>query len=549
MLVILVCLLYGLAINDKLPIDYDNGSYAVLAQSLAGGRGYALTNFPDARPHTFHPFLYPLILAGVYKAAGMSLVAFKAVSAISAILSLVFLVILFKDRLNPALLIPAFLVSAVNPHFLTYSHQILSDIPFVAASFAALIFIEKYARSEKVFSVHLFICILLVTVSFYLRIVGLLLLAGAALYLFFEKRNLKAFLKSILLFVPSGVLIALFFLRNRFIVGAPGNEMTFFLKDVFNPEAGTITAADLLNRMAANFAAHLKTFSLWVVGNDLLAENFLFIVIAVFILLGLLFCIVRCRRCTEYFFIVYLLALIFWVTPDKRYLLPLLPLAVVYFLKGFEVPAEYVLNNLKKPLMQIAVLIFSIALIFAAVSYRKSGGTVLGIFSLKYAIFLLALWLLIVFVNVAAVAGYVKLLRGLLFGGVMAALLVSNGILAVEYARMSHTPDFYKQPEREYVQAAQWIKENTTEDALVLCDMPTVMYLLCDRKTLDVPLTSDLEIFEKVVRDNKVDYIFLDNLSPSGATARYLMPFTEKHAGMLPPLETFGDSRLFKVKN
>jgi len=221
-------ILYGATLNNRIPIDYDNGSYVVLGKALAEGAGYVSIHYPRPFPHTLHPFLFPVILAGIYKAAGINFLAFKIVPALCGVATLIFFILLFKDRLGSAFFACAVLLIGLNPHFINYSHQILTDTPFIAAAFASFIFIEKYQREERIFSLNLLLSIALITCAFYFRIVGALLLASAALYIFLEKRSARGLAKSLLLFSSSAILMSLFFLRNKFLAGGPGNERVFF---------------------------------------------------------------------------------------------------------------------------------------------------------------------------------------------------------------------------------------------------------------------------------------------------------------------------------
>jgi 4-amino-4-deoxy-L-arabinose transferase-like glycosyltransferase len=546
--VLLVAVFYAATLNDKIPVNYDNGSYVVLAESLAQGKGYVAGHYPTPYPHTLHPFLFPVILAGVYTLAGMNVLAFKAVSVVLAIAALVLFILLFKERIHAPFLAWAVLIWGLNPHFVDYSHQILSDVPFIAAVLASLIFVERYRREENAVSLSLALCIILLTCTFYFRIVGGLLLASSALYIALEGRNRRAFVKSLVLFIPCALLMSLFFLRNRLLVNVPGNERVFFLKDPFNPEAGFIGLSDLFQRVADNFSTHLGSFSLWVVGNDIFTRNAGFILISLVIALGFIFYLLRERRAAEYFFIIYFIAILFWVTSDKRYVLPLLPLCILYFLTGFKVLAEFVAGRLRRRSIRVLMVLLSIALLLVGFLHKSANPELFGRYSPKYLLFLIVIAVGLVVLNVTALLGRERIARACLLAGCAGVLLLSNGILAAEYARFSHSEDFYKPAEKEYVAAARWIRQNTEEDALILCDMPPVMYLLSERKTIDVLMTSDAEKIRKRLRDHGVDYVFMDDLAGPTVSRRYLRPFIEKERELFQLQQSFGGSRLFEVK-
>jgi len=286
-----------------------------------------------------------------------------------------------------------------------------------------------------------------------------------------------------------------------------------------------------------------------VAGNDIFTHNAGYIVIAAFIALGLVFYVIRNRKSSEYFFIFYLIAISFWVTSDKRYVLPLLPLCILYFFRGFHMLAEFLVRNIGRPSIRLLMIILSVLVLLAGLMHKSASPEILNHYSVKYFIFVVVFGSVVVLFNIAFFVKRIKAVQICLLGGCAGALLISNGILATEYAALSHSEDFYDKPEKEYVMAAEWIKENTEEDALILCDLPPVMYLLSSRKTHDIPLTFDIEKIKRVVLENGVDYIFVDRLHAPTVTRRYLLPFIEEESGMLSAAQSIGKSKIFRVKD
>src|SRR5690349_20254698 len=76
----LAALVVGLQADWDAPPRFDGAGYAVLARSLAEGRGYREIEHPDAPRHAHFPPGYPLALAAVGTVAGPSLAVAHAFS-------------------------------------------------------------------------------------------------------------------------------------------------------------------------------------------------------------------------------------------------------------------------------------------------------------------------------------------------------------------------------------------------------------------------------------------------------------------------------------
>ena len=79
---ILAVAVAGAALNTPLdaPPRFDGAGYAVLARSLATGRGYRAIDHPDAPPHAHFPPGYPLVLGSLWRLVGPSLAAAHGLS-------------------------------------------------------------------------------------------------------------------------------------------------------------------------------------------------------------------------------------------------------------------------------------------------------------------------------------------------------------------------------------------------------------------------------------------------------------------------------------
>ena len=80
---------------------------------------------------------------------------------------------------------------------------------------------------------------------------------------------------------------------------------------------------------------------------------------------------------------------------------------------------------------------------------------------------------------------------------------------------------------RNFFEAAGWVEANTPPEAVVTVRKPRLFHALTDRRVKLYPYTSDTDSVLSIVR--KTDFVFLDALFPT--TQRYLVPALRVQAG------------------
>jgi len=117
----------------------DSARYLLLGRSLAEGRGYVELEKPDAPPHTeYGPGLPALIAPGL--ALTDSILPAKLVVAAGWLAAVALIAFIARDRLalSPGklyLIVP--LICALLPAPARFANQVLSDLPYGAASLLA----------------------------------------------------------------------------------------------------------------------------------------------------------------------------------------------------------------------------------------------------------------------------------------------------------------------------------------------------------------------------------------------------------------------------
>jgi len=131
---------YLLFLSPHLSIDGDNARYIILAKSIMQGKGLRFINHPDSPPaHPFTP-AYPLFLIPFLLIPCKSYILLK----LPSLLSLLGVLWLVKKNFHNLTYFPLFfLLIAVNPYLISYSHQIMSELPYLFFSFLTLSYLEN----------------------------------------------------------------------------------------------------------------------------------------------------------------------------------------------------------------------------------------------------------------------------------------------------------------------------------------------------------------------------------------------------------------------
>ncbi|MFC1843343.1 hypothetical protein ACFLZ5_00955 [Thermodesulfobacteriota bacterium] len=186
----LLIFIAGLALFSKPTHDHNWGddfaAYIMQAKSIVDGSPQA---FVEANRFTTeqssylipnaYPWGFPLMLAPFYALWGLNLVALKAVSKISYLLLLVVLWFGFrKVHLTPWFLCLMCLFT-LNPYLISFSEDILSDLPFLLLSTLCILLIQTIVVENKHIVSNFWSYFLIgfgITSAFLIRTNGILLL-------------------------------------------------------------------------------------------------------------------------------------------------------------------------------------------------------------------------------------------------------------------------------------------------------------------------------------------------------------------------------------
>jgi tetratricopeptide (TPR) repeat protein len=121
-------------------------------------------------------------------------------------------------------------------------------------------------------------------------------------------------------------------------------------------------------------------------------------------------------------------------------------------------------------------------------------------------------------------------------------VLLSHGSESAR-TQIDHAP--YEPMWANYFQSAEWIKDNTPEDALIACRKPFLMNVLSGRKTMSYPWVKPIQLLRSL-NDGGTDWVVSDVLF--GSTARYLNPTIAQYPESFRSALTFRGSKTHVFK-
>ena len=347
-----------LAFNPSPHIGGDNAIYVSLARSLLERGDYVELWDPALKPHTQYPPVYPAILAAAFALGVRPWIGVKLIVLVFSVAAVALSYLWMRRRTTPGVALAGGLFLAVAPGVLEHSHLELSDVPFWAFTMLALwgfAHLEGGSPGEpgaaeappgtrgggagtdpaapagdadgRRARLWAAVAVLGTVLAYFTRSAGLPLVVAAVAWLALARRwrSLAAMAAAV------GVPAFFWWLRGR-ANGAAGYTSFLWYVDPYNPAAGRVGAAGFAARILDNldryFTEHVPV---------VLFENTwtpLVFLAVTFLLWALLGWARRLRRpgVPELFFPLYAGLVLVWpaVWSGERFLLPLLPLAVLY---------------------------------------------------------------------------------------------------------------------------------------------------------------------------------------------------------------------------
>ncbi len=475
-LVALHLVLCAALFEPKIHTGGDSATYVLLAESLlTPGDGYSGSWEPGPpQAHTKYPPVYPALLAPLVAIFGRNFVVLKLLSVVFTAASVFLFCRYARRRREPTPWFFMALAFAVSPGVIDYSRWMLSEAPFLLFALLALWQLDR-DRDEEGMARPFWLALLAAVISFYVRSIGALLLAAGSLS-YLTRRKWRKFLVHGV--VGAGLTIP-WLVRNRLAEGAATPYLEeFLLSNVYNPEAGHLGLSGMVGRFFENGWLYAsRELPRALAGSDstwagALPVVVLAVVVSCLVLLGLAHALRRRPGAPELYFVLIGAAIMLFQASvnDVRYLVPLIPLILIYAMDGAGVLARAARRFLPP----------------------------------SFPIF---------------VAGALATLAL----GAQAVRVPANLDMITRYAAGDPYADHHP-AWRRFFEAAEWVKSNTPPDAVVTVRKPRLFNVLADRRALVYPFSTQPDSVLRVVRET--DYVVIDAIHPT--TSRYLVPALEQ---------------------
>jgi len=448
--------------NPNLHIAGDNARYLIVANSILAGTGYRIINSPDPQFETRYPFAYPLILSFIIFLFGESLIFLKLFSLLSFVLSIWLAFKIFSKDISQKNLIFLILIMALNPFLAQYSDHILTEIPYLFVSLLAFFMFKKYLDNKRYF-IPLIMTLIL---AFYIRVAGVALL-GAIIFYYLFRKNFK---KAIFWIFLSISIIGPWMIWSK-IHAIPEDIDNYaqivFLKNQFYPEMGKESILGMCFRAYRRIKFYsLAAFPTLIFPSSGLAVSLynlkiLQIILGIFIsivaFIGYVKKFILRRDILEFYFLIYCFIYMIWVWAEVRYLVPILPIILFYFIFGLE----------------------------QVFRYKK----------------------------------------GIIVSFIVILMVCSNiiGNIKMYNQRKEYPPEYWKGSS----EVAQWVKENTPKESLIVCRKPYLFHCFTGRKTIGYEFTKDISRILNDFKEGKIDFVLLD--LNDGMNNVYLKPVIDNY--------------------
>ena len=471
------------AFDEKLSLTGDNTEFIILARAVAQGEGISLINYPTPKVSTKYPFGLPVMLAPLAmlfdaNAAPGAMTDWVAMKWLVVVMFCAAMVVLYHLVTDQWGRVPALVVTGLtltNSLVVDYGHQVMSEVPFLLFSLLALFCLERSMKRVAIAGNYwLMAGFVFMMWAYYVRSMGVVLVGAAIIYV----AQRRQFRKALALAVGAVVVALPWTLRNRAVGSGTVYLKQLILQNPYYPDRGIVTLADYIERISYNLLTYAAReipaalwphfqptipLTLWFPQNIEILSPQSLVVIALSAY-AIVLCVSRGHHLLLLNYLILSFGIILvWPWPSERFLVPIVPLMTLFPLR-----------------------------VVTDVARRVGSRFGQGASSPVHAV---------------AVMG----------------LLATNviGLDRVAAAAQQTYPEFF----RDYYAAGQWIKENSSRNAVVCGRKPFWMYVVSGRKCVPYVFKDPPEVLASL-EENGVDFVVVGQLSMT--TFKHLVPTIQR---------------------
>jgi hypothetical protein len=341
-----VSVLVGILAFDSYPsIIGDNAEFVILARSLAVGNGIRYINHPDKRPATKYPLGFPAMLAGWSLGFGQSVVSMKVCVLVCYVAAVALTFGVAAKLMGWTYGLVASGLVALSAIVVSYSHQVLSDIPYMMFSLVSIYLLLSRDRGRKYLAAGLAVCVWALVV----RSAGMSLVLAAVVFLFLKGKKKEA----VATLVAAALVSVLWSLRNYSLTGEGSRYMQVLLSaNPYDPDIGMLTFTGLVSRVFTNARGYLGGLLPVTILPSVIRSRpgggggALTILVSVLVLIVSGLGAYRLRK-RGLLLVLYMLAYfaVYLVWPEvwksERFMVPVAPVLAIFFIGGLAAVLAY----------------------------------------------------------------------------------------------------------------------------------------------------------------------------------------------------------------
>lgn len=352
-------LLMGILLFDaNLSLTGDNAQFINLGRSLAEGYGLSETIEGEPVPHTKYPFGFPLLLAIVHILFPSNLIALKSLIVLLYAISIPLTYLLIRHFASPPMALGVSVLCLASPLLLDFSHQIMSEIPFLLCSLIALLLLHRAQKSSTLSTLAL--AIIAIIAAYHIRSAGLILIGTGILYFALHKKWKEAGL-----IAAGNLLLALpWQIRNASLGGTPYIKQLLSINP-YRPEEGMLTFTTLTERILENLELYgLKIIPYILLPSSIDTHYFVGLFLSCLILYALITGLIK-RHLLIVYLTCYLVLYILWpdMWSDTRFLVPAIPIFFYAILTSMDELLRLLARALKKTASRAGIVLFFLFLL------------------------------------------------------------------------------------------------------------------------------------------------------------------------------------------
>lgn len=480
-LIVVQVLFFMWQFTPALSTNGDNAKYYALGESLAEGEGYRAVYRPGEPKETTYPIVFPAMLAALRVFSSTPLMP-KTVVAFTGILVTLLCYYFFRRYITRRLLVFLLLV-ATSGYLAQYSVILMSEIPYLFFTLAALVLLDKSTEEPKN-RVLFWITIVVSVLPMNTRSIGLSFTVAWIVGNLLAKRYRYAAAHAVLILAVAIAFRSLTSWDNPYF-------LQLFQKNSYDPELGYVSVGEMLQRIGNNIAK----LGFVVVRNTMapFGRSFppflgalLAKIMVALIFVGWIRGLGGRLRIVSLYVFFYLGVVCMWQTQwvSERFVVSIVPFLYLLMLMGLE--TLLTLFNPERP---------------------RRGAELVE--SLK---------------NVAGWELSPNRRRTL---WALAAIVVVLNI-HFQFANRGVGKQIGKDW-RHFYSCADWVRLNAPKDAVVVSRSPGLFFVRSERQGLVYPYSHDVEKIVEFFKEKNVTHVVFDNFRWTRTTAKYLYPVLTSH--------------------